>query len=279
MTLNLHRLLYQISLNLKLRWKTYGMLIIVSLVILVFNYFNKDFGALDFLNSRIGNTRFFDPAPDISIHKFHFKWFPQFLLYLSCIITSLSFSEYGSKTSRTFHLALPSSVLEKWLSKAIIALIISPICLIILYQVFIWISHLWPDVDEYYQVPVNVFDPYLRPHIINTILIQALVILLSIWYKKWSLVKAILAAVVIILVYNLIMIISVILFSTNDDLAKHISVQSFTSTKDFLRYSRVTSDVTTYSFFDVFINNKLYLGALASLSLVLSFLKFKEMEA
>lgn len=279
MTLNIKRLLHQIKLNLHLKWKTYAMLVIIGLVIVVFHYFNKDFTAIDFISSKISNRNFFNTAPNIDVNKFHFNWFPQFLLYLSCAITSLSFSEYSSNTSRTFHLSIPSSILEKWLSKVIIALFLGPLSLVVLYQIFIWISQLWPPVDDYYQVPVHVLDPYLRPHIITAILLQGIFFASCIWYKKWSIVKALLSILVIIMIYNTVMTLSIILLNPGESLAEQITVQSLTSTEDFLRASDKLTAIREFSFLDVFFRDKIMLSIISLLSLGLSFLKFKEMEA
>ncbi len=279
MTINLNRLIFQILLNLRLKWKTYAMLILIALVILTFHYFNKDFRAAEFISSRISNTQLFNTTPDIDINKFHFKWFPQFILFLSCVITSLSFSEYSNSTSRTFYLSLPSSTLEKWLAKVIIALVVIPLSLTFMYQVFIWLSQLWPQVDEYYQVPVHVFDPFLWPNILTTILLQGIFFAFSIWFKKWSLAKAILAMVVVASIYNIVMILSIILLNSEQGLNEDLTIQSLTSIKDFINGTNMSTSVKDYMFFDVFFRNKYVLSFLSTLGLLLSYIKFKEMES
>jgi len=255
------------------------MIIIMALVILIFHYFNKEFTAFELVSSRLSNKQFFNLSPSIDIHKFHFKWFPLFLLYLSCLITSFSFSEYNNTTSKIFHLSLPSSIFEKWFAKVIIALFITPICLILLYQVFIWISQLWPAVDEYYQVPVHVLDPYLRPHIITAILFQGVVFAFSIWYKKWSIAKALLGFAVMILIYNIIMVIGIILFVPDAGLTEGLTIQSMTSVSDFISSSRKSTTISDTSFIDTFYRNKYVLGSISLVCLGLSYLKFKEMES
>jgi len=279
MTLSFNRLLNQVSLNVKLKWQLYSMIIIIAIVILIFHYFNKEFTAFDFVSSRLSNKQFFNSSPSIDIHKFHFKWFPLFLLYVSSIITSFSFSEYSNATSTTFHLSLPSSTFEKWLSKAIIALAITPLCLILIYQAFIWISQLWPAVDEYYQVPVDVLDPHLRPHIITAILFQGVIFAFSIWYRKWSIAKALLTISVVILIYNIVMVLGIILFEPEKGLTEGLTVQSITSVSDFISSSKKSTVIRNASFIDTFYRNKYVLTGISLICLVLSFLKFKEIES
>lgn len=249
------------------------------MAILIFHFFNKEFSVSDLISAQMGTTTFFNSGTSPDIHKFHFKWFPTFLLLLASIITSLSFSEYGDSRSRTFHLSLPSSTTEKWLSKVIISLIISPIVLIALYQAFIWVSSLWPSVDEYYQVPVSVWDPYLRPQIIYAILLQGIVILASIWYKKYSIGKAIIAFICIAFIFNLVLMLSIVLLSDNSKLLENLSIQSLASIEGFIRGSRLSTSVQDLSFSETFLNQTSTLSLVCLGCLGLSFLKFKEMEA
>jgi len=251
--LNPKRLINQISLNLQLRSKSYALIIIIGLIFIIFQFFNKDFNIGTFLSSQITGTRFFTNSTSIDIHKFHFNWFPIFFLFLSSIITSISFSEFQENTSRTFHLAIPSTIFEKWFSKVLIALILSPLIIIFLYQSFIWVSMYWPSVDSYYQVPTGVLDPFFRPIIIKTILIQGVIILGATLYKKQSLAKTLVTILCIIVAYNIILIVSLSLFGGGSSLFSNFSIYSLMNPDLLIEEANQVSRNRDFSFLNTFL--------------------------
>jgi len=147
------------------------------------------------------------------------------------------------------------------------------------YQIFIWVSQFWPDVDKYYQVSVNVLDPYFRSQIINSILLQGLVVLGAVWFKKFSIVKTLLFGLLTVALYNLSVVISLILFADNNELAENVSIQTLSSVSDLIIKSDLRTTLSKMSFTETFMDNTLSIGIVSLICLGISFIKFKETQA
>lgn len=279
MTINLKRLYHQILLNLQLKWKLKAIVVVISLVVVIFHYLNKDFSFFNLITTMLSGRSLVSNSYTTEVHKFHFSWFPIFLIMVSTIITSLIFTEYSEKTSRTFHLSLPSTIIEKWLAKVLIAVIICPLALTVLYQIFISVSNLWPSVDEYHQVSTHILDPVMRANIPMVMLLQGVIVLFALWFRKFSFLKTILAVILIIISYNSIVIVSTILFDGSNELMSDTSIQHLTSVNDFLSSTNRITQVKNIGFRDIFLSSNLRLAITSSFCLLLSFLKFKEMQS
>lgn len=136
--------------------------------------------------------------------KYHLDWFPQLLYFIGFLLTSLTFWEYREGKSRSYHLSLPASKLEKWFSKAFITTILFPAGFVLFYHLYAKIIYqIGPPVGIEY-VKIGLFDPYIWQVIIKYVVIQSIVLLGSIYYNKYSFLKSALTVYLLYLLKNLV---------------------------------------------------------------------------
>jgi len=265
----------------KQKWRIFLIVILIAFLIVSFYYFNNGFSAGSlFGNSSIPNFNnvTFSSNNRASSFKFHLNWLPDLILFTSCILTSLSFSEYEQKASATFNLTTPATQLEKWSAKAILFIIIFPLVLILLYQVFIWFSTIWEIQGSSSQVKVNILDPYFHSYYRDTILMQCLFFAGAIIYKKYSILKILLLGVGLYMIYNFTSIVSLVIINDNITLFGNGSILDIFSLETTISNSNLRMvEIGKDQFMGIPYIMFMYL--FASVCIVFSFLKFKEIEA
>lgn len=265
--------------EIKEKWRIFLIVIVISFAIAIFYYFNKDFSLASILSSSSFPT--FSPSgfslSDSTGFKFHLNWLPQVILYAASILTSLAFSEYQQKESATFNLATPATQLEKWSAKAILFIIIFPTILILLYQAFMWLTNIWGTPDDMTQVRVNIFDPYFYSFYKDTILMQCLIFAGAILYKKYSILKILLLMMGLYMLYNFLSIVSLVIINEDIELFGKGSVLDLFSLDKTLTNSsfRLNSNRDLL----MGIPYQVFMYLMASVCILFSYLRFKEIEA
>ena len=246
--------------------------------LMMISYFNTGFSPLrDLISIFLGGSEI--PLTSLSSNpqKFHLDWFPQSFYLLGLVYTSISFSEYSADESRIFHLLIPSTQLEKWLSKLIISAVLFPTSFIAFYMIFQWISLQWGGVQ--YRAILGLDDPYLWGFIMPYLSLQCFFILGSVYFKRYALLKTL-----ALMAFSFIGMLVLRNFALAILLGEFgaINVMSFTTLNVQLEGENYSYTGTLEQFlssslwfpsFDVLIC-LLSIGAL-----VLSFLKVKELEA
>jgi len=136
--------------------------------------------------------------------KYHLDWFPQLLYFIGFLLTSLTFWEYREGKSRSFHLSLPASKLEKWFSKVVVTTFLFPLGFVLFYFLYAKIIYqIGPPVGVEY-VKLNITDPYIWKIVVKYIVIQGIVLLGAIYYTRYSLLKSLLTIYLLYLLKNII---------------------------------------------------------------------------
>ncbi len=279
MTYSIKRVQFLIKNEIKQKWRIFLIVIAISFAIAMFYYFNKGFSIASLISSpsfsTFGNSGF--SLSDSTGFKFHLNWLPQVILYAASILTSLAFSEYHERESATFNLVTPATQIEKWSAKAFLFIIIFPILLIVFYQVFIWFTNIWGTPDGMTQVSVNIFDPYFYGFYKDTILMQCLIFAGAILYKKYSILKILLLLMGLYMLYNFFTIVSLAVINDKIDLFGDGSVLDLFSLEKAITNSkfRINNDESTF----MGIPYQLFMYLMAFISIVFSYLRFKEIEA
>lgn len=279
MTYSIKRIQFLMKNEIKQKWRIFLIVTAISFAVAMFYYFNKDFS----IASLISTSSFprFSPSgfslSDSTGFKFHLNWLPQVILYAASILTSLAFSEYHEKESATFNLATPATRLEKWSAKAILFIIIFPVILILLYQVFIWLTNIWGTPDGMTQVRVNIFDPYFYGFYKDTILMQCLIFAGAILYKKYSILKILLLMIGVYMLYNFFTIVSLAIINDKIDLFGEGSVLDLFSLENTITNSkfRINNNESTF----MGIPYQIFMHLMASVCILFSYLRFREIEA
>ncbi len=260
--------------EIRLKSTIYLLLVAISFIFLVFNFWGSDsplFQTLDTLFS-LQNSNFIQQ--NNAAHKFHLVWFPRVLIISSSIFTSLSFTEYHPNNIANFHLSLPATKMEKWVSKVILSVIIFPLVFVVLYQLFALTSYKW-NTD---LVRLGISDPYLWKYFKDTIFLQCVIMLAAIAYKKYSIFKAILALAVVYVLYNFIELVSFKIFREDIAFVWNGNIPGITSLVDFIDQAGYLINSSFLESHAGIQPNKL-LPYIALISLYLSYLKYTEIES
>jgi len=253
----------------------------IAFAIAAFYYFNQGFSVSSLLSSSSlpsFNNIGFSNLTGSAVFKFHMNWLPQVILYTSCILTSLAFSEFEHKQSAIFNLTIPATQYEKWSAKAILYIIIFPLLLILLYQVFIWLSNVWHSSDSISQVKVNILDPYFYTFYRDTFIFQCFIFAGAILYKKYSILKILLLGLGLYMIYNFVSIVSIVIINDEINLFGKGSILDLFSLDKTISNSDLR---LPYSNEDLFmgIPYLVFTYIFAAVCITFSYLRFKELEA
>ena len=197
------------------------------------------------------------------------------------VITSISFSEYSQKDSRVFHMTMPASPFEKWVSKVIIAIILFPMAFLILYQVFAQLTYRWDEAFPFNIVQLNFFDPFIWKHVIDAIAIQGIIFFGAVTFRRYSFFKTILAIGLIIIICNLLLMIGITVMREDVNLFSRGGIAGLMSFENAVILSgyefQSKSETNVYQYYGLSSSTLLYM--LSLMCLLLSYLKFKEIEA
>lgn len=280
MTYSIKRVQFLMKNEIKQKWRILSIIVAISFAIAIFYYFNKDFSVISLLSpSSFGSFSgsAFSAFTGTDGFKFHLNWLPKVLSYSASILTSLAFSEYHQKESATFNLAIPATRMEKWSAKAILFIVIFPVILILLYQVFIWLTTIWSTPDSITQVKVNIFDPYFRSFYKDAILMQCLIFAGAILYKKYSILKIVLLFIGLYMLYNFLTIVSLVIINEDVDLFGQGSVLDLFSLDNTINNSKLRRSNNGGSLMGI--PDDIFMYIVATISILFSYLRFKEIEA
>ncbi len=280
MTYSIKRVQFLMKNEIKQKWRVFSIIVAISFAIAIFYYFNKDFSVISLLSpSTFGSfsNNGFSIFTGSDGFKFHLNWLPQVLLYSSSILTSLAFSEYHLKESATFNLAIPATRAEKWSAKAFLFIVVFPVILILFYQVFIWLTTIWTTPDSITQVKVNIFDPYFRSFYKDVILMQCLMLGGAILYKKYSILKIVLLLIGLYMLYNFLTIVSLVIINEDVDLFGQGSVLDLFSLDNTINNSKLRRSNSGGSLMGI--PDNIFMYIVATISILFSYLRFKEIEA
>lgn len=272
--------------DLSRKMKIYLLINGSVLLLMLYNFFGDPNSLFDVMNSVTQTSFRVGSAPvtqgNMGIFKFHLDWFPRALMITGSIVTSVSFLEYANMDSRQFHMALPATLYEKWFSKLLFCTVIYPMGFAIAYQGFAYLLNSWATDMGHELVTLHLTDPYLWKSMGIFVFIQCLVFLGAVLYQKYSLFKT-------LLLFGSLFIISTVIFNlTLNILVPEISLSgssqflpSFSLTPKLdssqLYYSGSWSDFLQTTIQPA--TTEMMCLVLSISCLVLSFYKFKEMEA
>lgn len=144
-----------------------------------------------------------------SLMPFHVStssFFYFIMLYVGGFIyTSNVFNDLHDPRKSFYFLTLPSSNLEKFLSKLLVSSVGYSSGLLLAYYVCSWISmviNFWFFHQTFY--PLNIYQPQLWANIGKYIILQSMVLLGAIVFKKHALIKTILTVGCLYLVINIL---------------------------------------------------------------------------
>jgi len=283
MQVNFNRLLHLIMLEVRQKWKSFLLILGIGFLIPTFYHVNPEFSLFTMITSFTETTVNFNPFYSFdtaSQSKFHFTWFNQLLLVASSTLASFAFTEYAKKESAHFHLSLPASITEKWLAKVILYLLILPATIIILYHIFIQLTEYWGGSQIAHQVIPGFFDPYLWGHIVRIILSLCFIFLGATYFKKFSLFKTVLAGLLLYLGYNFLQLTSLVIINENIDLFAKGKLIGFSSIHEMIgssgyRFSGIKNPFGPF----LGLSPRFFTGLCAMVALILSFLKYRELES
>lgn len=116
------------------------------------------------------------------------------LFFGGILLSSLGFKNYQFPNRGYFYLLLPASLLEKFLGRLLLTGIVYPVVLLLAYSLFYWFISLMVLISTGKLFFVNTLFSGLVWHAIYTyIIIQAIFILGSSYFKKNALIKTLLS--------------------------------------------------------------------------------------
>ena len=213
--------------------------------------------------------------------KFHIQYFPAALFIVGFIVTSISFMEYGDIRSTRFHMTIPAKLGEKWISKLIITTIIFPLFFLCLYQCFAVATYHWGATNGLEYVKLPFFDPLVWQFVGLYMVSQCFVFLFAVIYRKYSFVKLILTYMglyfLCALVLNLSLIIMLPEMNVLDEPYNH-NLFDWSNYLGFLNHNVKTLSATFSPVLSYF-NSSYFMVLAVVVALLLSFMRFKELEA
>lgn len=278
MTINLKRLIHLIITEIRMKG---GLFLLIAVVSFAFLFYTFSTGQTDLMataSSLVNAPNQFsiiESSITQSHFKFHLNWFSSAYFTMLVIFTSLAFSEYHDKRNRQFQLSLPASLAEKWSSKFIIYIILIPIVILLLYMVFAHFSYGWNEK----QVRLGLTDPYLWKQIKPIIPQLCVIFLAALFFKKFSFFKIMLAGIVLYICKNLIEVITFVV--SNDSIALFSNggtpgIDTLSSILGKVGYSQYSTESISYF---LGISQLTELSIIAVLALIVSFIKFRELES
>ncbi len=280
MTFNLQRIGFLIINDIKSKGSLYGLTLGLCFMVVAFYFYNENFSILETISSiGTGYSGFnnFGNSSGSEYYKFHFTWFPQLFLVASSIITSFSFSEYSKSNSASFHLGLPASTLEKWAAKILFAIVLSPIAIIIFYELFIIATSIGSSEIASRQVKVHMNDPYIWKNIINLIPWQCFIFLGALIFKRFTIGKLLLTGMLLVIGFNTVILLSLIVQNPDIDFFKNFSINNLSSVDSLL--SAAGYHVKAEKSFLLSFSNTTYLNIGCIVALIISYLRFSELDS
>ena len=285
------RMLWLLSNEIRIKKAQYILIILAAFGLLTFFYFNPGFSFTRLFDSIInpnqsvtsnGRTVFFNSfigSVTNTSSKFHLDYFPNALILVSTILTSLSFSEYSDENNSRFYISLPARTIEKWVVKAFWYILVFPLLFYLLYQLFAQVSYGWDNKNSLVRVPF--LDPYIWRYIFINIGVQITVFVGALFFRKYSAIKFILFAFGL---YQILIIIRNLLVANFVSASKSASLGSIFSSswwKSYLTKEGLTSPNISFEYpflFDGFV--PIVTGLfLALFMLHAGYLRFQEFEA
>ena len=275
------RVVWLIVADIHKRWRLFALVIgaLFTVMFISFFYGNMSLSQmiLDLLSPAVGPN--FQQSQGSMPQKFHLDWFPIALFVVGAAVVSTSFLEYSNPEARQFHLMLPAKQFEKWLAKFTVNTLVFPIVFLILYQIFAWFTYRWEVVTRSELVRLDLLDPFLWKFIAGFGIAHCFIFLGSIIYTRYSLLKSLLAFMVILSGALAFLYTTLYIIVPNFQLAN--------PSLDFRISGTVSGRPHYYSgglnqfLFDTLGSPFYYISmtAVVVLALALSFLKFKEVQA
>ncbi len=258
----------------------------VSMIVLIFYFFNSSFSISNLISQNgpapIGFNQFSTSNLEFESQKFHLVWFPQMFLIVCSIFTSLAFMEYAESKNINFHLPIPATKFEKWLSKAFIILLLLPLGYLVAYQLFAILTYSWDNNLSSEQVHLTLGDPYLWGYASKVLLLQCIIFLGATIFKKYAFFKITLTIFLIYVAYNLLQFLTFQIVNEDLNLLSANSTPGITPINASLRdagYYISSPHLQTIS--DLYTNDRFHgiFCVLALGALFLSYQRFKEMES
>lgn len=198
------RITWLITNELRLKKNMYLIILGACFGILTYLFFNPNFSFGSLLDSILrpsqtmevsGAAIFINTSGNQFIPeylKYHLIYFPKALFFVGFLVTSLSFIEYADERSRRFFIALPASQLEKWLAKVIWTAVLFPLVFFLLYHLFALIIYEWGGYSNREYVRISFFDPFIWRQIFLYSAMQCLVFLGAVFFHRYAFVKILL---------------------------------------------------------------------------------------
>ncbi len=223
--------------------------------------------------------RAFINVPDsYGLLKYHITYFPLALYGIGLLFNSILFSEYGDTMSRRFHLSLPASIPEKWGAKVILSLVVFPLAFLLLYQLYALITYQWGALRGMNYVRLSLLDPLLWHHVGYYLLYGGIFFGLASCFKKYGIVKVVLFFIGIRLATSILMSIIMIILLPDFDTDQLSDFFSLSGYRSFV-FDNEHSFKEGFISHNLLLSNPWILGVVAILSLILSYLKYQELEA
>lgn len=282
----IQRILWLIYVEIRYKLSEFGLMFLVCFAILVFYYWNPSFALADFIsdltresfatvNGQTFSGNNLSNAPDL---KYHISYFSLAFIMLGLSIISILFSEYSSVQSRVFNISLPAAPTEKWIAKVILALVVYPAFFLLTYQLYAQLTYHWGTMRGYDFVRLGLLDPLVWRHVIRYLLIGSVVIGLATYFRKLGLIKTGLFGLLGYLIMSLVLsVISLVVFPEFDtaEMGAYFSIDGY---KSYVFSNDHQFNPDFIDFTNILFSTSI-LGLMAIASLVLSYIKFHELEA
>jgi len=273
------RILWLICVELRYKFRIIGSLFLVCFAILIFYFWCVSIKDLalkpEILSHRtLAVSSYLNPMA----FKFHIYAFAVALFGLGLVLNSLLFSEYGEEKSKMFHIAIPCAFQEKWLSKLIISLIVYPIVFLLLYQLFAVLTYHWSSKKGFDIVRLNLLDPLLWRYVSYYILGAVTLFGVNTYFRRHTLLKM---SVFITLIYfgaNVVLNLASLTIYPDFDSSKMVDYFLPGGYENFVMANGYIFD-KDYIGIGVILKHPIFITILAVVSIVLSYLKFYELEA
>ena len=210
--------------------------------------------------------------------KFHIYAFAVAFFGLGLVFNSLLFSEYGEEKSKMFHITIPGALQEKWLSKLIISLIVYPMVFLLLYQLFAILTYQWSSMKGYDIVRLNLLDPLLWRYVSYYILGAATLFGIITYFRMRSLLKTCLFIALSFFGLNIILSLLSLVIYPDLDSSKMLQFYSLDGYEHFVINNGYIFN-KDYLGIGTIITHPIFIAILAVISVMLSYLKFYELEA
>ncbi|MDG2449163.1 MAG: hypothetical protein P8M34_05980 [Saprospiraceae bacterium] len=287
------RLMWLLTNELKLKKNQYLLIVLTAFAALTYLFFNPTFSFSGMIDSLLnpssvvttnGRTIMYFgngmTIPKVDL-KFHLDFFPNALLIVGSIITSLSFIEYNSESSRRFHISLPAKSTEKWIVKVMWSLVIFPLLFLLLYHLFALITYSWGTGMGKEYVKISFLDIYIWRYMFLHFVLQSFIIAASSFFRKYAAIKVLLSGLAFYLFTIAMRNILVFSFFPGHDIEKMGGFFSPVGWKSYLLGAQLNASDITLKYPSIF--NDYFYGILGVSifigTLYLSYCRFSEYEA